>query len=799
MQNLVESVSQVSDTGLSAEQVAERIALGKTNDVLSRTSRSIQDIVRVNVLTRINAILGVLLVVALAAGSPIDALFGFVILANSSIGIIQELRAKRTLDRLAVLNLTRPIVRRGGVAAPIDPRDVVVDDLIEIGPGDQLIVDGVLVEGTAVEVNESLLTGEAEPVKRRVGSLLMSGSFVVAGTGAYRATRVGRDSYSALLVEDAKKFVLTRSELRAGIDRILGIVTMLIIPAGALIIYSQLFASGQPMKAALIGMVAALVPMVPEGLVLMTSIALALGVIRLGRMECLVQDLAAIEAVARVDVVCIDKTGTLTEPGMTVVDIVPCDGVDLPAAKSALASIVAADPRPNATLEAIGAGVGSRPFPASHTSRVPFSSTRKWQGMDLEGAGCWILGAPDVLLEPSSDVAKRADGIAATGLRVLLLARSESLPEGDIAVKPITPQLLIVLNQKLRPDARATLDYFEAQGVEVKVLSGDNVASVQAVARELHFAGFASACDARSLPGDPVELGAAVENASIFGRVLPEQKRAIVAALRARGHTVAMMGDGVNDVLALKLADVGVAMGSGSPATRAVAQIVLLGNSFAALPRVVAEGRRVIGNVERISNLFLSKTVYSALLALSFGLWGVAASLLNDQPVPFLFLPRHIMISAWFTIGIPAFILSLAPTSERARPGFVSRVLRLAIPSGLVVTVATVASYLATSESYGFARASDAQASTAALLTLIVVMLHVLNVVSRPHEWWKVLLMGASVVGYTVIFALPWTQSFFVLDISNLIATIIGLGMGLVGAGVIEAVWHLRSGRRKPA
>jgi cation-transporting ATPase E len=446
--------------------VAERISRGEVNDVPSRTSRTIGDIVRANVLTRINAILGVLLIIALAAGSPIDAMFGLVIIANSAIGVIQEVRAKLTLDRLAILNMSPPTVRRDGVATPLDPQLVVIDDIIEVGPGDQIIVDGELVEGTALEIDESLVSGEAEPVVKPVGASLLSGSVVVAGTGAYRATAVGRASYSARLAEEAKKFALTRSELRAGIDRVLGVVTLLIVPAGMLIVYSQLFTSGQPLAPALVGMVAALAPMVPEGLVLMTSIAFALGVIRLGRIDCLVQDLAAIEALARVDGVCIDKTGTLTEQGMTLVDLLPCNGGDTAIAQSALRSLALADGRPNATMEAIRAGLRVGPLPGEPISFVPFSSARKWQGLTFADYGSWVLGAPDVLLPPDSEVARRANLIGAKGLRVLLLGRADRLPE-TVEMPAVEPELLIVLDQRLRVDASATLAYFAAQGVSV--------------------------------------------------------------------------------------------------------------------------------------------------------------------------------------------------------------------------------------------------------------------------------------------------------------------------------------------
>jgi cation-transporting ATPase E len=400
------------------------------------------------------------------------------------------------------------------------------------------------------------------------------------------------------------------------------------------------------------------------------------------------------------------------------------------------------------------------------------------------------------LLDPSSDVARRAEAIGSQGLRAVLLGKVERLPEGDI-LPVVRPELLAVLDQRLRPDASATLGYFAQQGVTVKVLSGDSVASVQAVARALAIDGWDKASDARDLPTDQRGMGDALDAHSIFGRVRPEQKRAMIEALRARGHSVAMMGDGVNDVLALKMADVGVAMGSGSPATRTVAQIVLLSNTFAALPKAVAEGRRVIGNVERISNLFLSKTVYSALLALLVGSWGLIASLSHAEPLPFPFLPRHVMLSAWFTIGIPAFILSLAPADERARPGFVSRVLRLAVPSGVAVTLLTLASYALALWGYGLAPAeTSGQASTAALTTLVVVMLHVLSVVSRPYNWWKIGLIAASVASYLAIFSWPFTQSFFILDLSNILATGTGIACGIVGAILVEIAWRLA--RRVP-
>jgi cation-transporting ATPase E len=775
--------------GLTAAEVADRVARGATNDVPDRASRSIGEIVRANLFTRINAILGVLLIIVLATGSPIDGLFGLLIIANSGIGIIQEVRAKRTLDRLAIVGQAKPMVRRDGTASGLGPHEVVLDDIIELGPGDQVVVDGCVVEAEGLEVDESLLTGEADAVDKQGGSEVLSGSFVASGTGAYRATKVGREAYAAKLAAEASKFTLVASELRSGINDILRFVTYLMIPAGLLIIYNQLFLSDESLPRALTGMVAALVPMVPEGLVLLTSVAFALGVIRLGQRQCLVQELPAIEGLARVDVVCADKTGTLTENGMRLAEVRPAGGSDEAAAKRALAAIAAADPRPNASVEAIRDALPETPGWGDPTAVAPFSSAKKWSGQSFGDHGHWLLGAPDVLLEPQTETAALAEEIGSTGLRVLLLGRGDRPVDRPDAPGEVTPQALVVLEQRVRPDARETLDYFAEQGVTVKVISGDNAVSVGAVAGSLGLQGGEKAVDARSLPDDRDALADTLERATTFGRVRPDQKRAMVGALQSRGHTVAMTGDGVNDVLALKDADIGVAMGSGSPATRAVAQIVLLDNRFATLPHVVGEGRRVIGNIERVANLFLTKTVYSVLLALLVGATGVISQIANFDPVSYPFLPRHVTLAAWFTIGIPAFILSLAPNNERARPGFVRRVLRLAVPSGIIIGIATFVSYLLAYQGQGQTEAQRMQAGTSALITLIIIALWVLAVVARPYTWWKLLLLAGSAGAYVVLFAWPFSREFFALDPSNVAATTAALICGGVGIVLVEVSW----------
>jgi cation-transporting P-type ATPase E len=772
--------------GLTDQEVAQRVAAGQTNDVPTRAARSVSEIIRGNVLTRINAILGVLFLIVLATGSLINGLFGLLIVANSGIGIIQELRAKKTLDALAIVGQAKPTVRRRSGTSALAPNEVVLDDIIELGPGDQIVVDGEVVEESNLEVDESLLTGEADPIAKDTGDAVMSGSFVVAGSGAYRATKVGREAYAAKLAEEASKFTLVKSELRSGINTILRFITYLLWPAGALIIYTQLFTTDAGWRESVLRMVGALVPMVPEGLVLMTSIAFAVGVVRLGRRQCLVNELPAIEGLARVDVVCADKTGTLTENGMRLSEVKPLNDQDV---SEALGCLAHHDARPNASMLAI-AEAYPQPADWTATATAPFKSATKWSGTSFDGHGNWVIGAPDVLLDPASPEAADAERIGSQGLRVLLLGTCEQQVDAPDAPGQVTPAALVVLEQKVRPDARETLEYFADQKVSVKVISGDNAVSVGAVAGSLGLQG--QTMDARRLPAETGQLAEALEEYTTFGRVRPDQKRSMVHALQSRGHNVAMTGDGVNDVLALKDADIGVAMGSGSPASRAVAQIVLLDNKFATLPYVVAEGRRVIGNIERVSNLFLTKTVYSVLLAVLVGFAGLASKIFGSDPLLFPFQPIHVTIAAWFTIGIPAFILSLAPNNERAHTGFVRRVMTQALPSGLVVGIATFASYLAAYQGRDAAPEQQTQASTAALITLLVAAIWVLAVVARPYQWWRVALVAVSGLAYVVIFSIPLAQRMFMLDPSNARVTSIALLVGLVAAAVIEILWWVQ-------
>ncbi len=710
--------------GLTSNEVRVRVLGGKANTLPIRSARSVPQILRANILTRFNAILGSLLVVVAFVGPPQDGLFGVILVVNAAIGIAQEFRAKRTLDRLAVLTAPTARVRRDGGLVDLAVEEVVIDDVLELHPGDQVVIDGTVLSADGLEVDESLLTGEAEPVSKATSDEVLSGSFVVAGTGVARTTRVGADAYAQRLQADARRFDLVRSELVQGTNHILRVVTWVMVPAGALLVASQLLRSGQTLADALRGSVAGVSAMVPEGLVLLTTVAFAVGAIRLAGRHVLVQELAAIEGLARVDIVCIDKTGTLTEPGMTVDRVEPLDprssGASL---RAVLGAIAGSDPAPNATLQAIVAACGSPPGWRS-IARVPFSSARKWSAATFDHRGTWVLGAPDVLLDhlrTGSYPASVIDRHAGSGQRVLLVARAETLTDDDLPDRALDPLGVVFLEERVRADARPTIRYLLDQGVHPKVLSGDDPRTVAAIAARVGIPHADAPVDARDLPDDQDALVAALESSSVFGRVQPHQKRVMVEALQAAGHVVAMTGDGVNDVPALKQADIGIAMGTGSQASRSVSRIVLLDSTFAAFPQVLEEGRRVIANIERVANLFVTKTVYAAVLAIAVGVLGV----------PFPFYPRHLTVVSTFTIGVPGFFLALASAAPRARPGFTRRVTRFTLPAGTLVAASTFAAYAVARAS---PHTSATQARTAATIVLLSLGLWVLTYLARPLD-----------------------------------------------------------------
>ncbi len=778
--------------GLTQPEVRARVLAGQVNAAPPAAGRTVRQIIRANVLTRFNAILGSLFAVVLVVGPLQDALFGIVLAANTGIGIIQELRAKRTLDRLAILTAAGARVVRDGAVAELPVAEVVLDDVIQLQPGDQAVVDAVVLGSEGLELDEALLSGEAEPVAKQPGDRVLSGSFVVSGAGRIRAASVGSSAYAARLQAQAQRFSLIRSELQQGTNWILRMVTWVMVPAGILLVLSQLLRSHQSLADALRGSVAGVGAMVPEGLVLLTSIAFAVGAIRLARQRVLVQELAAIEGLARVDVLCIDKTGTITAPGMQLAEIEPV--ADRPAAEveEAIGAIAAADPAPNATMQALRARC---PAPAGWdmTAQVPFSSARKWSSVTFTGQGTWVLGAPGIVGQglPARVSAAIADHESA-GRRVLLLgvaaaaggAAAAGHPAPDGSAGPpagLTAVALLVLAERIRPDAAATVRYLLDQDITIKVLSGDAPPTVAAIAERVGIPVPGGWRDASGLADDEASVGSALAAAGVLGRVRPGQKLAAVRALQAAGHVVAMVGDGVNDVQALKQADLGIAMGSGSQSSRSVARIVLLDSTFAAVPQVLAEGRRVIANIERVASLFVTKTVYAAVLAVIVGLAGV----------PFPFFPRHLTIVSTLTIGVPGFFLALAAGAPRARPGFARRVLAFTIPAGLAAAAATLASYAIARAAAG---TSVVQTRTAAMLALLAVSLWVLALVARPLNAARITLIAGMAAAAGLLFAFPLTRRIFALQLPPATITLAALGSAAVAVAVLT-LWRIRTAR----
>ena len=751
-------------TGLTTADVKTRVAAGQVNRVDAHSSRSVTDILRSNILTRFNAIISFLLVVILVFGDLRDALFGVVMIVNAGIGIVQELRAKQTLDRLTVLATPVVTAVRNGAETQVPVHDLVLDDVVILHPGDQVPVDGEVIGTEGFQVDESLLTGEADPVDKEEGAKALSGSFVVAGSGAITATAVGPDAYANELAAEAREFALAQSDLLNSVNRILEIVTWLLVPTAALLLWRQLEA-GETVSDALTSTVAAVVAMVPQGLVLLLSVAFAVAVIRLGKKSVLIQELPAVETLARVDTVCADKTGTLTGGAIVHERTVALSGHGEAEVAAALAAVAAAETSPNPTTAALAA---ANPDPPSWevSGRVPFSSARKWSAVSFGPEGTWILGAPEIVLSP---VPPEITELAATGRRVLAVAHSEieiddqHLPESIDAVGYVT------LTEELRPDAEETIRYFVDQHVTPKVISGDNPGTVASIAAAAGVPNAEPAIDARDLP-DPAteEFVDAVNDHAAFGRVVPDQKRDMIRALQAEYHTVAMTGDGVNDVLALKTADIGIAMGSGASATRGVAQLVLLDDRFATLPSVVAEGRRIIGNMERVAQLFFTKTVYATLLAVLIGVAGF----------PFPFLPRHLTLIGTLTIGIPAFFLSLEPTEQPVKPGFLTRVFRFAIPAGLAAATVTFVVYGITRSS--LIGESLVEARTAATVTMLLLGMWILIEVARPMTPRRTSLVTAMLVVFALVLVMPWTRDFFELAPPS-IETWVVIALSVVG------------------
>jgi len=758
--------------GLTSAEVAARIAAGKTNDAHEQTSRSVKNILRANILTRFNALLMVLLVVVLLVGSPIDGLFGFVIIINSAIGIFQELRAKWTLDRLAILHAPTAAVLRDNALHSIPLKEVVLDDVIKLGIGDQVPADALVLRSEGLEIDESLLTGESDSVVKQTGDQILSGSIVVAGKGFARASAVGVDAYAHSITAQVKRFKIAESELVYGTNKLLGYISIVILVVAPLLIWGQIVRSGNSWQEATVRSIAAIVGMVPEGLVLLTSLAFMLAVLALVRRNVLVQQLPAVEGLARVNVICLDKTGTLTE-GRIILDELVMLQPDLRDRAQAVLAAFAAEPN-SPTLQALNEALNVRPL-AQATYVVPFSSTRKWSAMSVSPDEHWIMGAPEMVWFDSDEAQRQQiESITGAGKRVLVVLQSVTQPRPDYLPADTSPVALVVLSEKVRSDARETLAFFQEQSVTLKVISGDSASTVGAIAAEVGL-DLGQPVDARTLPTGTDELANVMSKHSAFGRVTPDQKRAMVRALQSQGYVVAMTGDGVNDALALKDADIGVAMGSGAQATKAIAELVLLNNRFAEMPHVLAEGRRVIANIERVANLFVIKNVYSLFLALAVTVAGL----------PYPFLPRHLSVLSALTIGIPAFFLSLAPNNQRYVPGFLRRVLTFAVPVGIMIALLIFGSNFIVTRRGG----STELASTVALCVVMLIGVWVLFCLARPLRLWKTTLILSVCGVFVALLAVPFTRQFLHLAVEWQMLLWV-FSFGAVGIVAVELLWR---------
>jgi cation-transporting P-type ATPase E len=847
--------------GLDGADVAEREGKGLVNRQPRDTSRSLWTILRVHILTLFNLAIAACAVALIVLGRWFDLVFCIAAVANVGIGVVQEFSAKRKLDAIALIHQDAAHVLRGGTERPVRVEEIVLDDAVLLRRGDQVPADGTVLSSDGLDLDESLLTGEADPVGKAPGDPVLSGSAVLSGSGLFRVTAVGPDSHASRLATEARRFSKIPSELRGALDTVAKWLTIALVPVAAVIVNGQVQAIGGwghaldsgTIEPAIVASAAALTSMIPQGLALMTTIAFAVAALKLARDEVLIQEQPAVEILARVDTVCLDKTGTLTE-GRIVFDGVedltgpadpsrpgqpsaaqPSPAQPGPALREAGAGALAwfgADPNANPTALALAERFTGVPAEAA-SDQVAFSSARRWSavafgrplGHDdgaprgaLDGAaalrGAWVLGAPEALLTGAHCEEVRREQIEARcaettshGLRTMLLCRSLEPADATDATDArerwfggadrlpgaLLPVALLTFREKVRDDAHETLAYFREQGVELKVISGDHPRTVAAVAREVGMELEGEGFDARLLPEDPAGRREVLERHSVFGRVSPEQKKGMVAALQESGHVVAMTGDGVNDALALKTADLGIAMGHGAPATKAVSRMVLLDNRFSRLPSVLAEGRQVIANIEQLAHLYLTKTAYAVL-------FGVVFSLLVWQ---YPLLPRQASTVDFIMIGLPTFFLTLVPNQRRYVPGFLARALRFALPSGLVILLGLLAVNAYARWFHGgvasFAdpggEVSVRQMQTASVITLALMGLWVLNLISRPLTRWKLLLVVSMYVLLLVVLAVPASREFHQFEVPPVDLGLTAVAIGLVGCVLLEGIHRFHRSR----
>lgn len=705
--------------GLSSAQVHEYVQNGWTNKAVEPPTKTIPKIIKSNLLTYFNLVFAVLAVLLTVAGSFRNMSFLLIVVANLLIGIVQEIRAKKVLDRLSVLNSPTALVIRDGQQAEIPAEELVLDDIVIFRAGNQICADAIVVDGE-VAVNESLLTGETDEIFKKPGDTLMSGSFVVSGECCARLENVGADSYISQLTLEAKAMnCKEQSEMIRVLDKLVGVVGILIIPLGLLLFGQQFFVSKASFSSSIVSMVAAVIGMIPEGLYLLASVALAISVIRLSSQKVLVHDMKCIETLARVDVLCVDKTGTITENNMQVISTIPMEGYNPSTGsglKTMISDLVVSMPDGNITMQAL-----KRFFKTPSDKKadvvIPFSSTYKYCGAAFSG-DAYVLGAPEFVLREDYDKFKvLIENYSSDGYRVLVFGRYSGVPDGKELTEAVTSLGLILLANPIRKDAPETFRYFAEQGVAIKVISGDNPVTVSQVAMEAGIADAAKYIDMSTLHTED-DIREAATQYTVFGRVTPVQKRQLVHALQSAGHTVGMTGDGVNDVLALKDADCSVAMASGCDAAAQVSQLVLLESDFASMPSVVMEGRRVVNNIERSASLFLVKNIFSFLMAVFSVCFRITYPL----------EPSQISLISMFTIGIPGFFLALQPNGDIIHGRFLSNVLIKALPAGLTDFL-VVGALVVFGSVFGV---NETDISTACTMLLAIVGFMILYHISKP-------------------------------------------------------------------
>ena len=777
-----------AEPGLSSAEAAKR--LRKLGSPADTSSRSVSSIVAGNVFTLFNAIIGVFFVLILSLGLIADAIFGVIAIVNSYIGIRQELKAKRTLDELAVLVAPRANVLRDGVAVSLLAEEIVPGDVIAIEPGDQLVADGEAIASRGMTLDESMLTGEADGVRKETGERVLSGSFCIAGSGRYLVDAVREDSYAGRLAGEAKTFRHPPSPLQSEVNRVIVACTWAMAPLAALLLLTFQLRSVNLVDAAQTA-TAGLVTLIPEGMVLLMSVTFAVAAVRMARKDTLVQQMSATESLAAVDTICVDKTGTLTDGKLRLLGIEVAERTGADEATAALGGFAASAGDRNRTLATVAKAFPA--MPGRISGEVPFSSKWKWSGLRL-GEISYVLGAPDILaqsgaLELPPGLARKLEEETATGRRVVAFGRSSELLPDDPAQAPpprLTPIALVVLEETLRADAAETIATMRAAEVDLKLISGDARATVTAVAYAVGVPADAGVIEGSELPDDPESLAIAAQRNTIFCRIAPEQKKTLVEALRASGRYTAMIGDGVNDVPALKQARLAVAMGSGAQVTKGIADVVLLKDEFARLPEAVAEGRRIARNIHRLGRLYLTKSVYAAALILLVAVPGFA----------FPFLPRHLTLAAFLTIGIPSFVLALAPSDGPLYRGRLLRALAaFAVPAGLATALGSILCFFLVDTVFGGSLEAGRTAATTTLIVLgLVFVLLLERGPGREHiaiqSYMLAMVAGLGALFALILAAAP-VRDFFEMTLLTASQWFLALLCSAVGLTIASVLWRL--------